>query len=282
MSDDEKPKSEEAPQAEQAQVQSTAPEPKEEPKEDWGYTVGKEKRMSKLQKLKCWPEVKAMLENSRPVADIVHHIQVVREEYLEIQPRSLQTIIYQWMARHQDEFLDTRIPTKYLNLLDSNIEKVDPTDAVNMIFSIHMDRIMMDYSNERRERKSDYQNTQNLKLANEMIRTMSFLKSDSFKQRLAQLEAKEGSSKGVRETFESIDRVKKAYEERFGQKAAAVMLNPESRAKVYSALAHVRKGDSAQVIELLKRNTAKAEELAREEAQRDSAESTPIPEDEIE
>lgn len=227
-------------------------------------------KATKLERLKCWPEVKAMIQNSRPLSDIVRFIQDDRKEYLDVKPGSLYLMIRYWIQRNQDKLIDCQIPTKYLNLLDNKIERIDPLDGLNMIFAIHMDRIMIDYAKERKASHSAKENTSNLRLANDMLKAMSELKQNALKQHMPN-ENKPGT-KSLKETFESIDRVKKMYEERFGSVPAAVALNPESRAKVYSAISRIRRGDSEPILELLKSNSEKLRKIKEEEQAQEKTE----------
>lgn len=267
---------EEEPEQKKQVKKHTKPRRERAKKDPFSETERKGKRIAKLERLRCWPQVKAMIENSRPITDMVHYIQEEQGEYLEIKPLSLKSTIYQWIDRNQHKLIGTQIPTKYLNLLDSTVERVDPLDAVNMLFAIHMDRVMLDYAHESKNKKSQVSNTQNLKLANEMVRTMSYINESSIKHKVAVQAAKDSGSKGVKETFESIEKVKRSYAERFGSTAAAIALNPESRTKVHSALSRIKRGDSEPVLKLLEKNSKTVKDLEEQELQKEAEEDQQI------
>ncbi|HUX80320.1 MAG TPA: hypothetical protein VMW10_11360, partial [Alphaproteobacteria bacterium] len=184
-------------------------------------------------------------------------------EYMEITPRTLASYLYSWMTKNADKVKE-RIPVKHLAMMESLDHKIDPLEAAQMLFAIQFDRIMFDYNREKKRKATMADNTQNMKLANEMVKTLSHLMLDKMKHKsfIARGSKKEDRGvKGVQETFEQIDRVKKIYSEKYGDIPAAVALNPESRRKVYNAIAKVRKGDTAPMLRLLERNEEKLQSL---------------------
>jgi hypothetical protein len=233
------------------------------PKKEPMVTTRNQLPGTKLERMKCWPEVLVMIRESMPVPKIAEFIHDEKREFTEVKIETLVRYIYVWISKNSNKVRD-RIPVKHLAMMETMDEKIDPLEAAQMLFAIQFDRVMLDYDREKKRRTSIADNTQNLKLANEMVKTLSHLMLDKFKHKsfIARGASKDDKGvKGVKETFEQIDRVKKIYSEKYGDVAAAVALNPESRRKVYNAIAKVRKGDSEPMLKLLQRNEEKLEEL---------------------
>jgi len=240
-------------------------EAKGEAKDEPEITTRNQLPGTKLQRMKCWPEVLQMIKDSVSVPKIATFIHEEKFEYLEVKRDTLIRYVYVWISKNSNKVRD-RIPVKHLAMMETMNEKIDPLEAAQMLFAIQFDRVMLDYDREKKRRTSIADNTQNLKLANEMVKTLSHLMLDKMKHKSFVARGSKPDDrgiKGVKETFEQIDRVKKIYSEKYGDVPAAVALNPESRRKVYNAIAKVRKGDSEPMLTLLRRNEEKLEELRR-------------------
>lgn len=226
--------------------------------------VSKKRRNKKLEAMQCWPQVKHMLDNGLPVVEIVHYIQNTRKEYTHVKPNSLRMIIYQWLGSisNRKRLVDHRIPVRHVSLINSNQERIDPIDAMNMLFAIQMDRVLMGYERERQKGKLEKENGPTLKLAMEMLSSLADMQRGSDPRPLT---SKGGSvpteTSRMDSTLAQMDRIKKVFEERWGSTAAEVMLNPESRNKLFNAIHKVRKTSGIAMTELIQRNTEKAKEM---------------------
>lgn len=210
-------------------------------KESWG------ERKNRLEALKCWPEVKNMIENSISPMKIARYIQDVRGELKDITRNAVRITIYKWINEQGFKLATDQLPTKHLSLINSSQERVDPLDAANMIFAIQMDRILLDYGTEKKIGKCLNTNTSSLKLATDMIKTISEIQGDVLKYKL-----KKGDPKDPKETIDQLERIKSLYLTKFGQTAATVALTDESRRRVFNALQKLRKGNSEEVMRILK------------------------------
>jgi hypothetical protein len=173
-------------------------------------------------------------------------------EYLEAKHVSLVTQLCRWVKSKGKEYLGCRAPTTHVEMLKSQYEDIDPLKAMQLIFSIQFDRLMIDYATETKINKCLNSNTNSMRLAMDMISAMDEI----------------GAQKSIRPNQSSnedssgnMDRIRREYESRFGANAAMVALNPESRRRVFLALEKVKKGNLASVQELLRRNTQTAKDL---------------------
>lgn len=225
-------------------------------------------RISKLEKMDCWPEVYAMLEAGDSINEIAQYIQGNREEYTDVQPGSLCRIIYLWMARNP-AMTANRLPTVAIHL-SSSATHIDPLDGLNMILAIQVDRIASLYNLEKRSGTYNAKTREELKLANEILRTMA--EAESKKKRYTP----QVPTGGVSPIINQLEQLRAVYTNKYGQAIARVVLSDESRRRVLNALEHVRKGDSEALNRILDRNAKKAEELEEAERQRAKDEANTI------
>lgn len=216
------------------------------------------KKTLKIETIKCFPEVKKMLASGNSILSIVRFIQDECGEYTDVHPETVRANIYYYLNRAPEIVKAGRLPSRYRSMLDEIDDHIDPLDAVNMLFAVHTDRIMIEYEQERKKEKINPNNTSAMKLANEMLKTMSHLMLDQYRFRAYQ--NNDSKSSGNNDTFQQMQKVKNQLSERYGERAAAVAIDPESRRRVFNALQRVRKGDTAPMLKLLKMNQQTADE----------------------
>lgn len=217
-------------------------------------------RMSKLEKLQCWPQVHAMLESGDSIDEIVTYIQVTREEYTEVPHNSLRRVVYYWISKHP-EMVSNRLPTTHLQL-ESSAPTIDPLAGLNMILAIQMDRISGLYNIEKDNRTYNYRTEKEIRLAKEILSTIADLESKR-KRYAPPVTTSSGNT-----LASQIDHLRQIYTNKYGQAVARVVLSDESRRKVLNALEHIRNGDSDALKRILDRNEKKAVELEKKEQDR--------------
>lgn len=228
------------------------------------------RRATKLERMSCWPDVLAMLENGVKVTKIAEYIQVERKEYLDVPLSSVEAILYYWLRKHPIHKID-RAPTRHIELINSTPERVDPLDALNMIFAIMVDRITEHYVAERQNKSYTQFNNQALKIATEMVKTMADIQTKERRYTVPP------PAKGPNETYNQLEQIRLIYEQKYGGAVARTILNDESRRKILSALNRVRNGNSEALMKILNANAQKAKELEEQELERVRAESEPDP-----
>lgn len=224
-------------------------------------------RANKLEKLKCWGEILAMLENGDQVDDIATFIQVQRNEYTEVGRASLIRVIYLWIKRHR-ELVPDRVPMIHMQLASSS-PRIDEIEGLNMVLAIQMDRVSYLYEDERRRRVHNPRLERELRLAKDILDTMA---SVSANQKRYSAPAKEGGGSVISQ----IEQLRAIYSNKYGAAVARVILADESRRKVLNAMEHLRKGNSQALQSILDKNATKAEELKEKERQRVKEEATVI------
>jgi len=220
----------------------------------------------RLELMKCWPEVMALIDNGEKVEEIAHFIQEDRRESLNVKRKTVVATIYFWLSKNRAK--GERAPTKHLVLIGSMSENVDSLSAINMLFAIQVDRITEHYAVEKEHKNFTNFNNNAIRIAKEIVQTMSEIE---LKRRpspgAASLEQASGAS-SVNDTYLALQRMGQTYAEKFGINAANVILNDESRRRVMSALEKVRQCESTELMDILKNNQIKAEQIRKQEDER--------------
>ena len=220
----------------------------------------------RLELMKCWPEVMALIDNGEKVEEIARFIQEDRRESLNVKRKTVVATIYFWLSKNRAK--GERAPTKHLVLIGSMSENVDSLSAINMLFAIQVDRITEHYAVEKEHKNFTNFNNNAIRIAKEIVQTMSEIE---LKRRpspgAASLEQASGAS-SVNDTYLALQRMGQTYAEKFGINAAHVILNDESRRRVMSALEKVRQCESTELMDILKNNQIKAEQIRKQEDER--------------
>jgi len=220
----------------------------------------------RLELMKCWPEVMALIDNGEKVEEIARFIQEDRRESLNVKRKTVVATIYYWLSKNRAK--GERAPTKHLVLIGSMSENVDSLSAINMLFAIQVDRITEHYAVEKEHKNFTNFNNNAIRIAKEIVQTMSEIE---LKRRpspgAASLEQASGAS-SVNDTYLALQRMGQTYAEKFGINAANVILNDESRRRVMSALEKVRQCESTELMDILKNNQIKAEQIRKQEDER--------------
>jgi hypothetical protein len=236
-------------------------------------TMSRKRRAKKLESLECWPQVKHMLDNSKPIAEIVHFIQVTRKEFTQVKPQTLKGMLHHWLssATNRSRLVDHRIPVRHLNLINSNQDRIDPIDAMNMLFAIQMDRVLIDYEKERQRQSTNKTTTASLKLAMDMVKALDSLQTEVHSHTVKVTNTSSTIEQKIDGSLAQMDRMKKIFEERWGKQAAQVMLNDESRNKIFNAISKIRKTSSESFSQIIEQNTTIAKRVIQETTYRDDS-----------
>lgn len=232
--------------------------------------MSRKRRSKKLESMQCWPQVKHMLDNGIAVPEIVHYIQITRKEYTNVKPQSLTTIIYQWLGSldNRKRLIDYRVPVKHLNLIKSNSERVDPIDGMNMLFALHMDRVLMAYDKEKQKKAPSKDNNKMIEIAMDMLNSLAQMQGVGDPKMMSLKNPTNSTTEQrVDGTLAQMDRIKKQFEERWGSTAAQVLLDPESRNKLFNAVNKIRKTAGPTMARIIEENSRKANEASTIEAQ---------------
>jgi hypothetical protein len=226
---------------------------------DHTQVMSRKRRNKKLESLVCWPQVKHMLDNGTPIPDIVHYIQVTRKEYVDIKAESLRSMLNQWLSNavNRNKLIDHRVPVRHLNLINSNQERIDPVDAMNMLFAVQMDRVLMGFEKEKARKTLDKDNTANLRLSMDMLSSLNSMQATD--PRVAIKAGIPTSSEARMDgTLAQMDRIKKMFEDRWGGTAAKVLMDPDSRNRLFNAVNKIRKTSSVTMSDLIQKNSEQA------------------------
>lgn len=213
---------------------------------------------SKLERMECWPDVLALIENNEAVPRIAAFIHDQRQEYLDATREGLESALYYWI-RKDKAISGARAPTMHMPLIASTPGRVDPLDALNLALTFAVERAQRGRLGEARTEKLTHSQAEAIRLIHDISKTMADVES----KRRRYAPPPPTAAKGPNEVMTQIDAMKRIYEQRYGDVAARVILKDESRRRVLNALERVRKGDSDRLMEILNLNEDKANELQR-------------------
>jgi hypothetical protein len=208
-------------------------------------TAGKFKH---LQELVSWPEALEKLKDGADCPTVARFL--IKSENLSEKESAITAHLRYFV---KNNFLK-RVPKKHLEFIEKN-KNIDPLDAVNALFAIQMDLILEEFN--RKEPDMDIIN-QTIKNGNDLIKTMAVLQSDTHKHKVALAKAQGTSSS--KETVSDQDKIKEEFASQYGDKAASVLMNPNSRTKVLSLLNKVKAG-TGSIKEMLRENEEEVERI---------------------
>lgn len=210
----------------------------------------------KIESLICLPEIKSMFENGEKVVEIAVYIQNVAKEYTDISQKSLIRSLYRYFndslrGDQMKEFL----PATMLLLKENLQEQIDPIHALNILLAIHFDRIMMEYSIEKRLGKTISSNTKAIEVAARISELLDRATSEDLSRRL------KGSSldSSPRDTLDGMTRLREAYTQKYGEVAANVIANPDARRRILNIMEKIEKGCSGPLYDLVYKKISGAE-----------------------
>lgn len=215
---------------------------------------GKILRFKRLQGLKCFDTVIAMIENSTPVREIAMFIQDEALEYKDVSRRYLQTLLQQYIGQNAMRFIDDQMPTRHLSLTNSISERVDPMDVYQVLIAIHSERMMMDFAQEKRTGRTTSQNTTNVRVMSEILASMANIETTR-KYRFKEFQ----QTRGVEDTLAHLQKVKNEYNARWGETTANMITDPAARRRILNAIEQARSGAHSPLAALLKLRETKEE-----------------------
>ncbi len=215
------------------------------------FKLSKNEKLTKLEKLACFSQVKNMLEQSIPIKDVARYIQEEAKEYLDASRASVLSALYRYVESKADSLIREQVSLPHMGLHQKNIPDIDAISACNLGLATQLDRILIDYATERKIKKTINSNTQSLKVLNDLLKTKSLLERREV-ERAKEL-AKTGSLSNSGINLDDMARLKAAYATKFGDHIANIVFNPDSRRRIINALEKVKRGSSADFIAVMKK-----------------------------
>lgn len=214
------------------------------------FKLNKHEKLSKLERMSCFPQVKNMLEQGVPVKEVARFVQEEAKEYLDASRGTVAASIYHYVQRHSDVLIREQVPLPHMGIQLNNIPDINALSACNLALATQLDRIMIDYSTEKKIKKTINSNTFSLKVLNDLLKTKSLLEHREF-ERSREL-AKDGASSGSGMNLDDIPALKAKYAKQFGDQIANIVFDPASRRRIVGALEKVKRGSSLAFIEAMK------------------------------
>lgn len=215
------------------------------------FNLTRHEKLSKLERMPCFPQVKNMLEQAVPIKEVARFIHEEAKEYLDTSRVSVLSALYRYVESRSDSLIREQVPLPHMGLHQKNIPDVDVLSAVNLGLAIQLDRLIIDYTTEKKIKKTINSNTQSLKVLNDLLKTKSLLEQREFER--SREMAKIGASGHTGINLDDMEKLKAAYAKKFGDQIASIVFNPDSRRRIINALEKVKRGSSADFIAVMKK-----------------------------
>lgn len=210
-----------------------------------------EEKKTKLEKMQCWAKAKNMLESGIPVKEVARYIQEDAKEYTDATRATLASVLYKWVSDRANDFIRDQAPVAHMGMFNK-VQDLDTQNLFNLALAIHMDRIMLDYTTEKRIKKSISGNTTALRVLTEMLKAKSMTEHKEF-ERLREFTKGGGSTEGNGVDIDNMAKLKAGYAAKFGDSIADIIFNPDSRRRIINALEKVKRGSSKDFIDIMKK-----------------------------
>jgi len=199
----------------------------------------RQQTFTKLRSLKCFKEVHSRLVAGWPIPEIVKFVQDVQHEYTDVTRTGLISVLKLYKKTIPAAELAERVASPLVMKAVHAVEEgIDELDEMQKLYKLQMERIQIDFNNEKSIKKLLPTMTQEVRVAREILNTYASLKMDLglSKRHIGQLDI------DARIVADTASR----YE---GESVGKVLDNPESRRKVLSMAQRLL--ESSEVLELL-------------------------------
>ncbi len=214
------------------------------------FKLSKSEKLSKLERMSCFPKVKNMLEQGVSVKEVARFIQEEAKEYLDASRDTVAAAIYRYVQLHTDALIREQVPLPHMGLQQRNIPDVDALSVCNLALATQLDRVMIDYATEKKIKKTINSNTLSMKILSDLLKTKSFLEQREFEKSMETAKAGQSSGSGIE--LDDMSRLRSGYAAKFGNDIANIVFDPGSRRRIMSALERVKRTSNKDFIEAMK------------------------------
>lgn len=202
--------------------------------------IFKGKRQSRLENLKCFPNIRHMIGNSVKVSDIAKFIQE-EKEYTDISHKSLCDRLRKYIVDNGKEFVGDQVPMAH-NAMLSTAEGFDPLQALYSQFHHEMDRLLKAFQFESQIKKTLTFNNSIVSGLLQIIKDIARLQQSNLSAKMRRESNQDNEESDCRKKAEAI--VLERAAKKWGEDTARVIGNSTSRHRVLSALDKLLHQDS--------------------------------------
>ncbi|MBX3040928.1 MAG: hypothetical protein KF789_09510 [Bdellovibrionaceae bacterium] len=204
----------------------------------------------KIDGLSCLADIKLMIENGERLADIAAYIQDEAKEYTDVSRKSLTRSLYRYFNDSiRSEQVKELLPATMLLLKENLQEHIDPIHSLNILLAIQIDRIMIEYSIEKKLGKTINTNTKAISVAATISDLLNKATSDDLSRRLKGASLDSSPS----DTLDNMSKVRESYAQKYGEVAANVIANPDSRRRILNIMEKIEKANSGPLFDLIQK-----------------------------
>ena len=208
------------------------------------YEDNSNNALTRLEQLACFPTIKNMIQAGASVPEICRFIREDAKEALDITEKSLRNRLYRFLEKNSKDCLREQVPRPHLALYQEQVEQIEVIKGLDLCLAITLDRIMMDYTIEKKLGKTMSSTTSALKVLNELIKTKyQFEEGIRTQHKSSATESWDAFMANAREN----------YRARYGDSVANIVFDPASRRRIVNALERVKRNSSKDFIEVMKK-----------------------------
>lgn len=196
----------------------------------------------RLLTMKCWPHVKQMLQDSKPVTHVAKYIQSDCGELTELTFGTLVHSIHKLVRDSDESYIRDQAVQGHIPLIQSMTERADAYDAYQVLLGIQFERVMIGFLKERRDSKLNRDSNDAVRILNDVIESMSKIDPKKFQVEKV-IDTPSADS--------SAEKMKKMYEEKFGSIAANILSNPDSRRRWMNFAEMLKSATTGDLAEIL-------------------------------
>ncbi len=202
----------------------------------------------KIEGLNCLADIKQMFENGEKVADIAAYIQNDAKEYNDVSQKTLIRSLYRYFTDCiRSEQVKELLPATMLLLKENLQEHIDPIHALNILLAIHIDRITMEYTIEKKLGKTLSSNTKAISVAATISDLLNKATSDDLSRRLKGASLDTSPS----DALDGMARLRESYAQKYGEVAANVIANPDARRRILNIMEKIEKSASGPLFDMV-------------------------------
>lgn len=214
-------------------------------------------KISKIEELKCYPEVLNMIKAGYAATVIADFIQQERKEYLEVSRKGVCNTLYRYIKNMPGaDIVRERLPAVYMAIVSSIKDQIDGIQAMSNLFHIQFDRLMVDYATEKAVGKLFDSNSRNVQICSDIA-----FKMEEMKLKVAGSYARTNPtiSSSTKTIEEQNDETKRKIAEKYGSRMAAIGSDPARRRKLLDLYERISKAGEEGFVKILKKYENKLE-----------------------
>lgn len=205
----------------------------------------------RLMKSPIWGDILDMLAIGTSVKDIVHFAKIEKNEYPTMQADTLERALHWFIEGRGKDYILHRCPSK-LKMYESAMYEFDVFIAHKMLAAIQFERVTSAVDREKADgTKLDAATSKQIELLNTILKTVNDTEIQRNTRRISERFVRQIDDNNGSSVVMAVERVKEQYAQKWGEKTAKAILDPESRRRLLNVIEKVRSTSSSTMKKIL-------------------------------